>query len=154
MVIRRPPLGLALHSGTPGQHAKSPTSCPECRPLDRSRHRDTPPVLSNPAPQTPPVSQLRRQHVRVNRKAILIDQFSDQFWPLFYNILPESHTGIETKSCNQIGHWGVWSNRFGPRSVSSGRILPFLRLVESAFGITVRSRLFGRWIGREDPWSS
>jgi len=36
-----------------------------------------------PTPQTPPVSHFRRQHVHVNRKADVLDQVSNQFWPLF-----------------------------------------------------------------------
>jgi hypothetical protein len=46
------------------------------------------------------------------------------------------------------------SVRSGPVRISVDRFLEILRLTETLFGIEVRFRQFGRWVGWKAPWGS
>ena len=69
--------------GDPASMAKPPICRPDLAPLSHSRHGHAPAPAWNAPPQTPPVSQLRRQHVHVNRKADDFDQLSRIFGSFF-----------------------------------------------------------------------
>ena len=64
----------------------------------------TPPRPSPPGPQTPPVSQLCRQLVHVNRKADVIDQLSGLFGPLSALTAPPGHDRLEAESRDRKDH--------------------------------------------------
>ena len=110
--------GLNLHPETHrSKSLPSPThpatrGCAQNRPpLPRSVHllhgfdtSMTPPRPSPPGPQTPPVSQLCRQLVHVNRKADVIDQLSGLFGPLSALTAPAGHDRLETESRDRKDH--------------------------------------------------
>ena len=99
----------------------------------------TPPRPPSPAPQAPPVSQLRRQLVHVNRKVDVLDQLSIEYGRFSASTVPAGHNRLEVEQHEQIGTQGIHLRcsyiliqcrlcrfgfrsgrfeRFGPRSVS------------------------------------
>lgn len=89
----------------PRQHAIRP-------PLPRSAHLSpnrtveiTPPLPSSHAPQTPPVSQLRKAFVHDNLKLDVPDQLSDIFGPYFGFVLPgTTHYGLVSPVSKEKHH--------------------------------------------------
>ena len=96
----------------------------------------TPHWPPSPAPQAPPVSQLRRQLVHVNRKVDVLDQLSHVYGQSSASTVPAGHNRLEVEQHEQVGTQGIHlrcsyiliqcrlcrfgfrSERFGPRSVS------------------------------------